>query len=290
MKELFAQGGKRVSCDFRIKWMRMKSGRFIWIIVVSVLLLNAPCVNASEEALKIIPTRPNVTQPFLLIRPADHPVASVILFAGGHGRLELSALGMRWGEGNFLVRNRERFAQQGFVVAVVDAPSDRPQGLWNFRTSAAHAEDIKNVIAELKKVADTPVWLIGTSMGTVSAANAAARLKQGGPDGLVLTSSVTKESRQVGETVNAVRLKDIRVPTLVVHHRRDDCAVTPYELAVALTRSLTHAPKKELLAFSGGDFSISDPCEARSYHGFMGLDAEVVTAVASWIKAASTPK
>jgi dienelactone hydrolase len=270
--------------------VRMKSGCFIWIIAVLVLILNAPCVNAWEGELRIIPTRPRVTQPFLLIRPTENPVASVILFAGGHGRLELSAQGMGWGEGNFLVRNRERFAQQGFVVVVVDAPSDRPQGLWNFRTSAAHAEDIKKVIAELKKIADTPVWLIGTSMGTVSAANAAARLRQGGPDGLVLTSTVTKESRQVGETVNAVRLKDIRVPTLVVHHKKDDCVVSPYELAVALMRNLTHAPKKELLAFSGGDLSVADPCEPRSYHGFMGLDAEVVTAVASWIKAVVTPK
>jgi pimeloyl-ACP methyl ester carboxylesterase len=270
--------------------MSMKPRRFVWIMVVLFLISNAPCIDAFEEELIIIPTRPKVTQPFLFIRPADPPVASIILFAGGHGRLELSAEGLGWGQGNFLVRNRGRFAQQGFLVAVVDAPSDRPQGLWNFRTSAAHAEDIKQVIAKLKRIADTPVWLIGTSMGTVSAANATARLKEGGPDGLVLTSTVTKESRQVGETVNAVRLQDIRVPTLVVHHKKDDCVITPYELAVALTRSLTHAPKKELLAFSGGDLSVSDPCEPKSYHGFMGLDAEVVTAIASWIKAASPPK
>jgi pimeloyl-ACP methyl ester carboxylesterase len=127
-------------------------------------------------------------------------------------------------------------------------------------------------------------------MGTVSAANAGARLKQGGPDDLVLASTVTKESRQVTETVNAVRLKDIRVPTLVVHHKKDDCVVSPYELAADFMRSLTHAPKKELLAFSGGDLSVSDPCEATSYHGFLGLDTEVVTAIASWIKAVVIPK
>jgi alpha-beta hydrolase superfamily lysophospholipase len=94
------------------------------------------------------------------------------------------------------VRSRERFVQQGFLVAVIDAPSDRSQGLWDFRTSAAHAEDIKHVILELKRIMDIPVWLIGTSMGTVSATNAAARLNEGGPDGLVLTSTITKESRR----------------------------------------------------------------------------------------------
>jgi len=241
-------------------------------------------MSASEE-LRTIPTRPGVTQAFLLIRPVDTTVSSVVLFAGGHGRLQLSAQGMKWGKGNFLVRNRERFARQGFLVAVMDAPSDRPQGLRNFRTSRAHAEDIEKVIAELRKIAHAPVWLIGTSMGTVSAANAAARLRQGGPDGLVLTSTVTKRSRQVTETVNAVRLEDIRVPTLVVHHQKDECVVTPYESAVAFVRSLTRAPKKELLTFSGGDLPVSDPCEPSSYHGFQGLDTEVVTAIASWIEA-----
>jgi pimeloyl-ACP methyl ester carboxylesterase len=140
------------------------------------------------------------------------------------------------------------------------------------------------MIAELKRISDIPVWLVGTSMGTVSAANAAARLKEGGPNGLVLTSTVTKESRQVSETVNHVRLKDIRVPTLIVHHRQDDCVLTPYELAVALIRSLIQSPKKELLAFSGGDLSVSDLCGEKSFHGFLGLDAEVITAITSWIK------
>jgi pimeloyl-ACP methyl ester carboxylesterase len=262
----------------------MKYGRFIGLILSVLLTWNATCVNAFVEALRTIPTRPGVTQSFLLLK-SDKPIASVILFAGGHGRLALSPQGMEWGSGNFLVRNRERFTQHGFLVAVIDAPSDRPQGLWDFRTSAAHAEDIKQVMVELKRIVDVPVWLIGTSMGTVSAANATARLKEGGPNGLVLTSAITKETRQVTETVNSVRLKDIRVPTLVVHHKKDECVVTPYELAVALIRSLTQAPKKELIAFVGGDPSVLDPCEAMSYHGFLGLDSEVVAAIASWIKA-----
>jgi len=85
-------------------------------------------------------------------------------------------------------------------------------------------------------------------------------------------------------------LKDIRVPTLVVHHKQDGCVVTPYELAVALMRSLTQTPKRELLTFVGGDLSVSDPCEAMSYHGFLGLDAEVVAAIVSWIKTNTGPK
>jgi hypothetical protein len=54
-------------------------------------------------------------------------------------------------------------------------------------------------------------------------------------------------------------------------------------------KRLTGVLKKELLAFSGGDLSVTDPCEAMSYHGFLGLDAEVVTAIASWIKGTQGP-
>ncbi len=36
-----------------------------------------------------------------------------------------------------------------------------------------------------RKTADVPVWLVGTSAGTLSAANAAVRLKDGGANGLV---------------------------------------------------------------------------------------------------------
>ena len=223
-----------------------------------------------------------MTQPFLLIRPADQVVASVILFAGGDGRLGLSSQGISHGENNFLVRNRKGFVAEGFVVVVVDAASDNC-----LRTSAAHAEDIKGVISELKKIGDMPVWLIGTSRGTISAANVAARLKNCGPDGLVLTSTVTRESKRDLETVYGVPLKDIRVPTLVVHHKNDDCPVAPYEGAVALRKSLKHVPKIDLLTFAGGN-SLGDPCESMSHHGFLGLDAEVVTAIASWIK--TTPR
>lgn len=92
----------------------MKCGQFVGIILGVLLTWNAVCVNALEEELRTIPTRSEITQSFLLIRPADKPVASAILFAGGHGRLELSPQGIEWGSGNFLVRNRERFAQEGF--------------------------------------------------------------------------------------------------------------------------------------------------------------------------------
>ena len=195
--------------------------RTVATIVVAALLLAGSSVRAFDEELLTIATRPGVSQPFLLLKPARPPVASVILFAGGNGLLGVAkwATGGR-GSGNFLVRSRALFAERGFLAAVVDAPSDRTaDGLTGFRSTQARAQDIAGVVAFLKQRADVPVWLVGTSMGTVSAANAAARVPQG-VDGLVLTSSVTRASRRERESLKDVNLKAIALPTLFVHKWR----------------------------------------------------------------------
>jgi len=254
-------------------------------VVFAAALIGAGAnVAGAVDEVRTIATRPGVSQSFLLVRPAGPPVATVLLFAGGNGALRLGGRRLGLG-GNFLVRNRARFADHHLLVAVIDTPSDRPDGLDGFRATAAHADDVRAVIAALRTEAMAPVWLIGTSMGTVSAANAAARLATGGPNGLVLTSTVTRQGRERPESVGDVRLKDIRVPTLVVHHRDDACRGTPYADTPALLRDLASTPRRELLTFSGGDPPQSGPCDARAAHGYVGLDAEVVAAIARWITA-----
>ena len=49
-----------------------------------------------------------------------------------------------------------------------------------------------------------------------------------------------------------------------------------------LMDKLTAVPRKELLTFEGGK-NQGDPCEAMAYHGFNGIEQEVVTKVAEWI-------
>lgn len=77
-------------------------------VSLAVALLSAVSAPALDEELKTVPTRPGVTNAFLLVRPAGPPIASVILFAGGHGGLALSGGGIGWGARNFLVRTRAR--------------------------------------------------------------------------------------------------------------------------------------------------------------------------------------
>ena len=52
------------------------------------------------------------------------PIAVLMLFVGGSGRLSLSETQRNTGSPNFLARSRYHIASGGFVVAVIDAASD----------------------------------------------------------------------------------------------------------------------------------------------------------------------
>ena len=251
---------------------------------------------ADTATLVSIPTPRGATQSFILIKP-DHPVASVILFAGDHGALGLkSTSSMKWGDTNFLVRTRDKFADHNFMVAVVDAPSDRQldnpskeQRGMNviFRMSNAHAGDIGAVAAYLKKQAGVPVWLIGTSMGTFSAARGAIAGKN--IDGLVLTSTITRSppawevAKSHPSAVASMELRNVTVPTLIMSHRADTCELTPAADASKLRMRLTKASKVEITLLDGGAPPQSEPCEALARHGYFGIEAQAVDTIAKFV-------
>ena len=156
--------------------------------VIAALLLGALVVvellpRASRERVAEIPTRPGVTVKFIEITGAPRTAPKVILFGGARGKIGLDGWdGSGTPSGNFLVRARQLFAAHGFHVTVPDAPSDRKDlriGLVRWRRSAAHAQDIAAIINHMRKRGAGPVFLVGTSRGTNSAAGAAARFAKG---------------------------------------------------------------------------------------------------------------
>ncbi len=256
-----------------------------WPGFVFTVAFMAGAVAQTPPRVVDLPTRPGVTQRLLVLAPPS-PKAAVVLLAGGHGGQQLSPEGaIGWGQGNFLVRSRQAFANQGLLVAVLDAPSDRqaPPFLGGFRQRPEHSADVKAVIAWLRTQAGVPVWLVGTSRGTQSAAYVATELVGAdAPDGLVLTSTILRDDRS--RAVPAMPLEALRIPVLVVHHEQDGCALCSFAEIPALMDKLGHAPKRQLLAFTGGDSS-GNPCEAFAHHGFNGIEGDVVKQVAAWITA-----
>ena len=266
------------------------------LILLVALLVLAPApgpAQATESKLVSITTPRGAKQAFILIKPDSKPVASVVLFAGGHGALGLrSAASMRWGAGNFLVRTREMFAAKGLMVAVLDAPSDQQGGMKaTFRMGGGHAGDIGAVAAYLKKEAEVPVWLVGTSMGTFSAAAGAIGAK--GIDGLVLTSTISRSKRnwKIARShpngVGSMALGKVTVPTLIVSHTKDGCDITPASDAPKLQKRLIGAKPVEVVLLQGGSRPVSAPCEAKAQHGFLGIEGKAVDAIANFVKANS---
>lgn len=252
------------------------------LLIFSFIFSIGTKVTASQQGFHSLKTREGVEKPFWMVEP-ENPTHVVILFAGGKGKLNIDDDGIGR-TGNFLVRSRELFANNQFVVVVVDRPSDRKK-LYYFRKTAAHAEDIRQVMDFMRsRYPAKPVWLVGTSRGTISAANIAARIHgKGSADGLVLTSSVTKKSRKNYDSVYDINLGDIKIPTLVVHHENDGCIVTPYRGAKKLIDELSSVSVKELMVFSGGT-DRGDSCKARGYHGFNGIEEQVVNGIVKWIR------
>src|SRR5262245_3219514 len=101
------------------------------------LLCVCFAVQAQQSRVVDIPTRAGVTQRFLYVTPAK-PRAAAVLFAGGNGDLQIESGGnLTKLKGNFLVRSRDLFVENGIAVAVVAPPSDR-QDLRGFRQTREH--------------------------------------------------------------------------------------------------------------------------------------------------------
>jgi hypothetical protein len=221
---------------------------------------------------------------------------ALVLLAGSGGHLDLDDKGCpRALTGNSLVRSLPYFHGSGFVTALVDAPSDHPgdEGLAGFRITAQHAEDVGKVIADVRARTNMSVWVVGTSRGSISAVNAAARLSgPSAPDGVVLTSALMSgfsggRKAWVGQTVFDLPLETIRLPILVVGHAADKCSRSPAARMTDIT-ARTNGAREQVITISGGPgwsgASGVDACEGRAPHGFVDQELEVAAGMTRFIQ------
>lgn len=252
------------------------------------LVLALACGIAAAQKAQVVdlPTRSGVTERLLVLRPAGEPHSVVVLLSGGGGRLGILGNGDIRRDGNFLVRSRALFADQGHAVVLVDVPSDRTDLRGDFRDTPEHAADVGAAIAWARRTFGKPVWLVGTSRGTHSAANTAVRAQgDAAPDGVVLTSTVLDAGRLGAAAPKPVQewdLAKLRMPVLVVHHAQDACGVCPPARLPELMARLP-AGRSELLTYTGGR-SEGPACEAFAHHGYNGLEERVVADLSGWIR------
>lgn len=227
---------------------------------------------------------------------AQDPVAVLLLFPGGPGRIDLSGEGEQFsigGGSGFTARNYTNFATQGFLTVLLDAPSDfyTENGMPpQFRIGTGHAADVHDLLEAVPESATLPVWVLGISMGSLSAANMGIRLTNR-LQGLVLASCPTQPEPDgalytvLTNGILDMQLGEIGIPVLVAYHSNDGCSETPASNAPAVVTALSNAGPCELRYFSGGDPGEGNPCGTTVYHSFWGLDGEVSAAMSDFIRA-----
>ena len=156
----------------------------------------ALCGAAFCQEIVTLQTRPGVTQSFFIADRGEHKfeaAAMLLIGGGGNIRLRLEEGRPRFSQGNFLPRSRREFIRNGILPVILDNPSDQQAGDGMsdaFRESAEHVADIGAVRAELeKRYPGLPIFIVGTSRSTLSAAHLARSLP-GELKGAVRTSSL----------------------------------------------------------------------------------------------------
>jgi serine aminopeptidase S33 family len=256
---------------------------------ISLALLSLwhyPNAALAQQEIVTLATRPGVTQSYFLTSIPKNLQAVAVLFPGSGGLIQLRSENgkPRFNQGNFLVRSRAEFVKRGVVAAILDAPSDQQSG-WGmsdeFRLGDKHLTDISAVIEDLeKRFPGVPMFLVGTSRGTISAAALGSKLVQR-PAGTILTSTMFRQSprnsNEPGPGLSKFDFAVIKIPVLFVHHVSDQCASTPYGEAARLSE------KYPLITVFGGTSPQSGPCDAFSQHGYLGKESETVEQIVNWM-------
>ena len=249
-------------------------------LLATLLVLAGCAVVHAEGGLFKVPTRPDV-KTTVFWEKVDGAKATVLLFPGGGGGFGKVEDG-RPTSNNFLVRSVPYFVANGFNVAIFGRPSDSEELDYADRISDTHLTDVRAVLDYVKAQSAAPVWLVGTSRGTISAAAMAVKVQDPAIAGLVLTSSVVNYKKP--GAVPKQDLAAIRLPVLVFHHSKDACMqCKPHEVP-AILKGLSNSPVKKLMMVDGGANPTGDVCAAQHWHGFIGMEKEAIDTIAAWIK------
>ena len=247
---------------------------------------------AAEETLLRIESRPGATEVMVLTPSRDATESAsgqgsarnaVIVLEGGSGQIWIGkksdgpdAGKLKIG-GSLAVMTRQELADRVGAVAILTQPSDRPVMDLEWRDSKEHVADVAAAVTVVQqRFPGAKVWLLGSSNGAWSAAHAGAAL-QDKLAGVILMS--------VAQGAFSTRgFAGIRIPVLVVQHRRDACL--PYRNIEAQARWHT--------LITVDDARLPRPgtrreCSGSAAHSFRGSEAAVMAAVAEWINTGKAP-
>lgn len=183
---------------------------------------------------------------------------------------------------NFFIRTIPLFLGQGFNVVTMF----RSENSGNLRDTAGragrqHGQDVL-ALSDHAATLGKPVWLMGTSMGAISALNAVFVREEPKVSGIVISSAVAEASSVRGALT--FPLEKIRLPAYISGHEKDECRHTPPETTREIAKRLTSSKNVVLKMTQSGANPTGNPCGPTHWHGYINAEAEVVTQMAEFIK------
>ena len=217
----------------------------------------------------------------VLYSPARHDTKGIIvMFPGGTGEIDIEKSGHVKNAKNFAVRSDDLWRERGYGIVLVDALEH--QSMRGQRSSTAYAVLTQRIIEFAHRQENVPVWVLGTSQGSIAAMNAVSHAGGTPLAGLILTESVSILGGS-HETVFDAHPEDVHVPSLVVANVDDRCKVAPPSTAQSIAQAIRHAPTT-VLTVSGGEQRSRDDCASLSPHGYYGIEEKVVDDIVDWMQ------
>ena len=220
-------------------------------------------------------------QRILYVAPV-HPRGSIVMLPGGSGDIGIGTDGtLRHGD-NFVVRTRQSWVERGYAVVIPDTVDN--QNLRGLRHTSRYADIVRDLVRFARSQDGGPIYLLGTSQGSIAAMNGAAHAAQGTLTGVVLTESVSVLGGS-RETVFSADPAQVQVPALIVANRDDRCTVSPPDDAPRIAAAMTKAQTVDVTMVNGGANGSERPCGSLSPHGYFGIESTVIAQISDWLDA-----
>lgn len=259
--------------------------RFMTILLGCAIASGASAQSMPTDQVIDLPLSSGVTQRLLWTAPRN-PRGTIVMLPGGAGDVGIERDGDLKRGHNFVVRTRAAWNARGYAVLIPDTIAD--QNLRGVRSSPGYARLVEDLVRFAHGQVRAPVFLLGTSQGSIAAMNGAAHAASGSVNGVVLTESVSVMGGS-GETVFDADPGSVRVPALVVANRDDRCNVAPPANAPKIGAAMTASPDVRVLFVSGGVDRDGNDCGSLSPHGYYGIEPKVVGDIANWLDAHLAP-
>ncbi len=237
-----------------------------------VLLIAMSSVACANERVDIPSAHGSPTR--VLVASHQAATATVLLFIGGGGLVRISDDG-RTDHIHTFVRSFGMWRAYGVQAVLVDSPFDLGNALKGHkRSSKEHLDRVSEVIRHIHSKSGLPLWIFGHSMGT---STVAAFLSSERPEVSLLKGYIVAGTHK-GESIPS----SIKLPALGIHHRREACPSTPISASESIIRSRTPDTSRAMVLLDGGNDQ-GDRCQSLAYHGFHGIEQELVKTAAEFI-------